>query len=251
MIAEGKAWREDLKQWMTDDEYKKAKGMVFYREQWYTKEEFDQIKKQEVAQQEREKKALADAKAREEAAKKRREDRDKQAAERKADRDRKFPADAPRWLLDDFEDGDNPWKAQTWGNPCTTSVLSHKGSKRLQVAIERGLQDKAAIGRPMDMDLSSRDRLTLDVDNQSKDVIQVAVAVQSDQWYESRVELVRVGESRVQFNLRAGDFKSEATGWRHTTAAKNLDAVKSVYLLFYTKRDGLFYLDNVAAERVQ
>jgi len=251
----GKAWRADLKKWMTEAEYNKAKGYVLYRNKWMTKKQMARVTEVEKARQAkgdaRRRQAEIMARRKVEVAQLRRKAREKLLQAQEAARAKMYPPDGPRWVLDNFEEGKLIWKAQTWGNPATTSVVSHKGSKRLQVDVERGLEDKAAIGRPMKMDLTSRDQIAMDVVNVSKGVIKVALAVNSDTWYESRMKLMPVGESRLMFSLRAGDFKSTATKWAHTTKVKNLDAVKQVYVLFYTKRNGVYYVDNVVAERLR
>ena len=254
MMSLGKTWREEFKQWMTAEEYNRAKGLVFFREQWMTKKQQARILADEKARKQKQEERRQAAQAREQrrlgALRKLKEERERKAAEAQAERLKKYPPDAPAWIVDNFEEGKPLWTAQTWGNPCTLVVVTQKGSKRLQLSIERGMQDKAAIGRSIDLDFTSRDRIAMDVVNMSKGVLRIALAIHSDRWYETRMKSVRTGEGRVEFALKSGDFKSEATQWQHTTKVQNLDAVRRVFLLIYTKRDATLYVDNVVAERV-
>jgi len=249
----GKTFRKEFNKYMTDTEYNEAKGLVLYRGEWLTPEQVEAIKKEEAA---RLAKREAELKAREEAERKKLEQlaaakkaREKRLQELAAKRAEQYPPDAQRWVLDDFEDGKCLWKVETWSKPAAVLVIDQKGSKRLQVTNERGLQDKVAIGRPIALDLSSRDYIAMDYINLSQGVVKVALAIQSTEFFETRQKTARAGEGRLQFDLKAGDFKAESSNWHHNTRVQGLDAVRRIFLLIYTTRPGVFAIDNIVAEK--
>ena len=167
------------------------------------------------------------------------------------------PPNQRRWLLDDFEKGQPEWVSQEWSHPAKISVEKYRGSRRLKAIVLRTDKDKAAIERPIDLDFSSRDEVVVDVDNLTDGDVRLALALHVQtkrkgqyEWYESAARTVRKGiNENVTFSLRAKDYKSSATAWKHVTRARDLDGVVRLYLLIYTVRPGVFYFDNVMAIR--
>jgi len=251
MLAEGRTYREEFKEYLTEDEYNQKLGRVKYKDQWMTPAQAKALQAEEqrraadaAAKAIAEAKALLEKRAKEEKARKLRE------AQAKADIDEKYPPDGARWTLDDFEaDGNLLWKAEGWGNPCMVSVVNRKGSQRLQLTLEAGAKDKAAISRGIRIDLSSRDAIELDIENATSDKVGMALAIQADEFYESRQVWINPGPNAgVRYRLQVGDFKSKSSGWRHEAKiGDQLKNVRTMFLLLYTKAPGNFYLDNVAA----
>jgi len=250
MLAEGRTYREEFKEYLTDDEYNQKLGRVKYKDQWMTPAQVKVLQAEEqrraadsAAKAVSEAKALLEKRAKEEKARKQREEAAKAAI------NEKYPPDGARWTLDDFEEeGALLWKAEGWGNPCAISVINRKGSQRLQLAIEAGAKDKAAISRGVRIDLTSRDAIEFDIENATGDKIGMALAIQADEFYESRQVWINPGPNAgVKYRLQVGDFKSKSSDWRHETKIKDLNNVRTIFLLLYTKAPGAFYLDNVAA----
>ena len=165
-----------------------------------------------------------------------------------------YPVEAPRWVLDDFEDGKLLWSSQDWGHPCRLSVVDHRQSKRLKAVVSRSAKEKAAFGRPVLLDFTSRDRILVDVENLSDSDVQVAFAVMGQgrggrfTWYESRMKPVAKGRTEgLGFELRAKTYKATWTSWEHRARIARLDGIGRIFFLVYTNRPGVFHFDNVIA----
>jgi len=111
------------------------------------------------------------------------------------------------------------------------------------------------MGRSVDLDMTSRRRILVDVINTTtKDArLALALTVQGDggeqQWYETRSLPVAPGLNKaVAFPLRAAEFKTRKTDWKFTARLPGLGGVGQIYFLVYTQRPGTFYLDNIEAE---
>ena len=163
---------------------------------------------------------------------------------------RKFEAAAPRWVLDDFETGHN-WRSVTWpnANQCSLTVLEGSNTRRLRMRLAGGDHDKSALMRQLRLDISSRSRLVMDVENDCGENVPIAIAVQTNTYFESRPHMLRPGLNRgVAFNLKTGDFKTEATSWTHRTKITRPRTAMWLYVLVYHKRPGALIFDNVVAQ---
>lgn len=169
---------------------------------------------------------------------------------------RRFPVKAKAWLLDDFTEKDQLWAPREWGHPCKVLVVADpKGGKRLKLVVSRSAKDKVGLERPISLDMSSRDRLVVEAENAGNGDAQLAIAIKGqgmkgrNTWYESRPEpLPRGKRVRLAFDLRSETFKTRQTKWEHKVPARHLDAVGHLYLLIYTQRPGVFYIDRITAE---
>ncbi len=152
-----------------------------------------------------------------------------------------------RWLLDDFEEG-HRWRSQTWknANPCNLTTIEGTQTKRLRVTLSGGDQDKSAITRMLRLDLTSRAELLMDIENKCSASVTIAIAVQTDQYYESFTKILKPGLSRgVRFDLKSGDYKS-APNWTHRASITRPDLLKWITILVYRKESGKIVFDNIA-----
>jgi len=249
MKAQGRELYEG--EWLPFEEVQKRRGLVKYGEQWIPQEQYAAIMAQEAerkrqeAERERQRQEAAARRRREmEEARRLAEEKRKAEEEEKA---RRFPPDKALWILEDFEAG-NSFRAENWpnANPVTLEVVQREGSRMLHVATPGGGQEKIAFSRPVAMDWSSRTQLTLDIESTATEAVRLAIAVETDTFYESRPRIIRPGVNKaVSFNLDAGDFKSVKTGWTHATAVNQRNYVVRLYFLVYYARKADFYVDNI------
>ena len=158
---------------------------------------------------------------------------------------RQFPAEAGAWV-DKFEREKPDWRVEAWGNPAALATVERNGEKMLHVVAEAGTKDKVAILKALQMDLSSRGRITLDVENATKAPVALALALTTDEWYEAPIRNVAPGPNKaVTFDLRAKDFKAKSSDWKHSAAIKEFASPKWICILLYTKEGGEFYVDNL------
>ena len=244
MKAEGKQLYEG--EYLTRAEIAERRGEVFYNGQYIPKAEYEEIMTARRAMENR-----ADDQPGEEPEPPTRPRPTPRDAEAKD-----YSPDALRWVISDFEDG-HSWRAvprPAWKvNPCRLSTIEGTESKRLALTLLPGDYDKSAIIRPLRMDLSSRFRLKLAVDNQCGQHVPVAIAIHTDEYYESRPVMVPPGTSSgITFDLRAGDFKHEPK-WSFDSRVSHLEQGGYLHILVYHKvYDGSdnnrLLLDNIVLQ---
>jgi len=235
MKALGKTFYEG--EWRTPEEIAALRGEVYYKGRYVSKAEYERI-----LEEERRKASLPPPPAP--------KTTPGEPAPRppRPPRQQFDPADA-RWVLDDFEQG-HDWRSVTWpnANPCQLAVLEGPESKRLRVTIPEGAQDKCAIVRQFRADLSSRSAIVFDAENRTDSYIPVAVALITDEYYESRPVMLRPGVSKgITFQLGSGDFKCKATSWTHAAQITRPDSCMWLHILFYHNERGVVILDNIVA----
>lgn len=154
--------------------------------------------------------------------------------------------EADVWMLDDFRPGEpHVWRTAAWENPATLRV--EEGG--LMIEMLGGARDKTAVGRVMNMDVSSRSHVVLDIRNDMRHTLSIAVAFivgPNSAYYESVPVPVRPGSNEnVAFDLRAATFKSATSQWQHQRPLGHASDVKSMYILIYTRGKGGLSLQNV------
>jgi len=249
MRNEGKV--EYQGKWMTRDEMMKLRGYKKLDDQWLPPEEYARRLKE---QEEKKKQEGELARKRREEAERRRLAREaaRKAAEvarkrREEELAKRFPPDGALWVLDDFEEK-NDWAPANWSNanPVTLKAVKREQSRVLHVAATGGVNDKVAFSRTLGLDWSSRSKLTFDVDSSVTRSAKVGIALVTDTYYESRPKTVRSGMNKaITFDLTAGDFKSQATRWRHSTEVKKRNYVVRIFIVIYYGGKGDFYIDNI------
>ena len=232
--------------WVTKEEKLKHLGHKKVKGEWLSPKQYAAFMKKEAKRKEDEARRKAEEVRRR-----------KEEAARRAERERKRKLKeksgpkAKQWVIDDFTKKRLFWRVETWenANPVKLAIVTRGRRKLLHLALQGGPKDKAAVTRGWRVDLTSRDRIELDVLNETGIPLQLAVMLitTSDQ-FESRPVDIRKGLNRgVGFKLKTKDFKCKATGWRHETAIKGLESVRRITFLVYRDRKGSLYFDNVVA----
>lgn len=232
MKSEGRELYEG--KWLTAEEIHTLKGEVSYGGQWITKEEYAR----RIASAAKAPEAVAPPAP-------------ATPQPRPAAPAGGFQAADVRWVLDDFEKDVTLWKPVTWSdreaNPCTVAVEEKDGTKQLAITFQGGKADKAAIMRPLNMDIKSRAKLSLDAVNATGGVLQVAIALDTDKYYEGRTNPFKANANLgITFDLRKDDFKSAEKHWVHAARVSRPEAARYLYILIYSNAPGKLYLDNVA-----
>lgn len=242
MKAEGKQLYEG--EYLTRAEIAERRGEVFYNGQYIPKAEYEEIMKARRAMENRS----------EEQPEEEPEPQPTQPRPPTERTERDYSPDTRRWVISDFEDR-HLWRAVPWRevNPCSLAIVEGSESKRLALTLLPGDYDKSAIIRPLRMDLSSRFRLKMDVDNQCGQHVPVAIAIHTDEYYESRAVMVPPGSnSGVTFDLRAGDFK-HAPKWSFDSEISHLEQALYLHILIYHKvydgsENNRLLLDNIVLQ---
>ena len=156
-------------------------------------------------------------------------------------------------LFESFE-GDSFWVLAGWGDQGTISkAVEHAtdGTFALKVGFNR---ENKAIGKGIvvERDLQGMDlslsKLSLDCMNRSSEPIQISIAIETDQYYESQPVLVLQGEQKnILYDLTQSIFKSNSTNWEFSSPVKLSELPKKILLIFYrpTLESGLIYVDNI------
>ena len=237
MNAEGRQIYQG--KWLTEDEIHAAKGEVRYEGRWVTPAEYARL----LAAAQRQPRPGSP---------------DVQPTPPEPPGPARRPEDlspaAPQWTLDDFEAPVHRWTNAPWrsndANPCGLSTVTGSATGRLKLALKPGQSDKSAIVRPIGLNFTSRSRLVLDIYNDCGEPIRIAIALQADEYYESRGQWLKIGENKnVRFDLLAGDFKCLSQGeFRNFKAhIRRRELVTHLYILIYFEGAGEVFLDNIAA----
>jgi hypothetical protein len=119
-------------------------------------------------------------------------------------------------MLDDFESGAIAWQPEQWADPAQLEIGSLEGSKALKVSYAGGQQQKAALAHGMrPMDITSRAKILMDVQNNGKKSVKISIMIGADQAYETRERSVGAGLHKdVAFEITGAVFKCASDGWQ-------------------------------------
>ena len=217
-------------EWLTDTEIHEAKGEVLYRGRWVTRAQYAAL----LAAEKRGTPPITAP----------------PPGARTLPRAPSFKDSSPQWVIDNFEDGRDSWRSVPWqkANPCSVSVESGTATKRLRVTMLGGKFDKFALVRRIPLNFKSRSRLVMDIFNNCREPVRIALAFDTDGYYESRWKTLKTGaNNNFSFNLDTGDFKCAGTHWAHASYLAHPESLKHIYILLYYDRPGEIFIDNVAA----
>jgi len=159
-----------------------------------------------------------------------------------------FPPEAAEWVLDDFQ-AEGVWRPTPWGNPCEVRTVQRGGRRVLEATLQGGTKLNTALQRTLAVDLGSRARLVLEVENPAGADVKVALALDSSEYFETSAQAAPQGKGRLAFSLDATDVKSRTTDWRYVGRFERLDRVERLYVLFYAEGPATLYLCRLTAER--
>ncbi|HYX36411.1 MAG: hypothetical protein M3Q07_28445 [Pseudobdellovibrionaceae bacterium] len=164
-----------------------------------------------------------------------------------------LPTQARAELLDGFEK-DNKWRLADWGDESkseTTETSFTEGQKSLKIFWLEGAQRKGK-GIVIERDISSLGReftsLRLDIELPEISNAQVAMAIDTDEYFESMPFNLEKGWNRdVVFYLKSKTWKAKTTSWQYQSAVNLTTVPKKIYLLFFMpdQPTGIFHLDNI------
>lgn len=155
--------------------------------------------------------------------------------------------------LESFEDKFY-WQVANWGDEAKSGVSSEQvsvGDKSFEIHFAPEMANRGK-GIVLERDLSSLgqefSRVTLDVYNKGPAKISVALAFETDEYYESQaVPLEKGWNKNISFMLRAKVFKSKASNWQYETSVNLGSPLKKMFVLFYRDggNEGTFFVDNL------
>jgi hypothetical protein len=146
------------------------------------------------------------------------------------------------------------WSPEGWANQTDMSVKPYGegGAKFVTCRFRKGSKDKWVISLPQNGDIRPFDELRVEV--VSPDSVRVAVGVWTQpgfKLHEGRPKRVKTGKDpeTISFDLKAGDFKSKKSKWRHSTKVEDPDSVYRLSLFFYSRPDEPVRFRNVRLMR--
>lgn len=156
-------------------------------------------------------------------------------------------------VLESFEDKFY-WQIANWGDEAKSGVSREQvsaGENAFEIHFSPDMADRGK-GIVLERDLSSLGqefgRLTLDVYNKGPAKINVAVAFETDEYYESQaVPLEKGWNKNISFQLGAKVFKSKASNWQYEASVNRSSPLKKVFVIFYREggHEGTFFVDNL------
>jgi hypothetical protein len=168
-----------------------------------------------------------------------------------------LPADAPiTVLIDDFEAGEAAWQAGTEAFFPDSSAVSlalspehaSGGLQALQLNFDLTDKPKAIFFLDRELDLSRAPFLQFDLFNPGSAAFAAAAVTTGPEhvWYESSdFPLASGQQTRVVFDLTAGDYKAASTNWEFRAAIADLNAVHRLAIIIIPASSGSAYLDSV------
>ncbi|MHC4504340.1 MAG: tetratricopeptide repeat protein [Planctomycetota bacterium] len=143
------------------------------------------------------------------------------------------------------------WNVLPWANPVKTGLQDLQGNKALMLHVPAGgKDDKAAVNRYVKLDLRDKTKISLRVFNAEKRTVQLAMAITTSTFYESRpIRLSREWNVGVSFNIKSKKWKCRETNWRYEAGIDDLDKVTQlIFLVYCGNKKALLYLDSIRAE---
>ncbi len=158
-------------------------------------------------------------------------------------------------VLESFEDRFY-WQIANWGDEAksgTSQAEVSAGQYSFEVHFSPAMANRGK-GIVLERDLNSLgqefSRVTVDIFNRGPSKINVALAMETDEYYESQALPLEKGWNKnISFTLRTKAFKSKASNWQFETSV-NLDVpMKKMYFIFYREgnAEGSFFVDNIQA----
>ncbi|MBM4086172.1 MAG: VCBS repeat-containing protein, partial [Planctomycetes bacterium] len=148
-------------------------------------------------------------------------------------------------------------EAPNWGNPATLERVDVEGrGKALRVTCQSGPQDKTLFSLSKPWDAQKRPFVVMDVRNDFKADVGVAVAVVTGKgfnYFESSLRKPHQGSdfTRVIYDLSQPNFKCQKYNWIQGIPIENLDQAQRLFILFFPQgtRAGVMLLDNIRLAR--
>jgi len=157
-------------------------------------------------------------------------------------------------LVDGFEE-DMRWEVKEWGDGARLSLSQEhvtQGKKALEVQLDpankkpdnKGLFLRRGFsGRPENLQA-----IEVDLFNALGKPIELALAVEADEYYETPKIKLQAGLNRnVRLDLMKNHFKAASSNWEYKTGIKKGAALGNVFLIFYNGdiREGKLWIDNI------
>jgi hypothetical protein len=136
------------------------------------------------------------------------------------------------------------WVAEAWGNSGTAEKTA-SGALPLLKLTYGGAKDKTAFKRLTNFGLSSKGGLRLLVFCGEESPPKFAVAICTTGlflWQESKPIELKKGWNTVEVPLGTNEWKSEASGWKHTAALEAPQDVRAIDLIVYGSATGALYV---------
>ena len=197
----------------------KKRGFVLYKDKWVKREEMETAEAAVRAKKEKEAAAAA------------------AALERSP-----FAPTKREWLLDDFKNA-VPWQPEAWADLVSVDVAADKGVNWMSILYPGGPFSKTCLTMPLPkaLDLSSRARLLMDLNNTGQKPTNISIMVTADLSYETKPYDIPPGEHKDFAIPIAGKiFKCPIDNWqKFAFAISRPQAVTRIGLMVNAKAQQL------------
>ncbi len=150
------------------------------------------------------------------------------------------------------------WQVAPWGDEAKSGISKERvseGQTSLEVYFgpEMKQQKKGVV---IERDLSNFseefNKLTIDVFNEGPAKISVALAVETDEYFESVALPLEKGWNKgLSYFLDGHMFKSKSSNWQYESSVNLKSPLKKIYLIFYRNDapEGRFFIDHIEVTR--
>jgi len=138
------------------------------------------------------------------------------------------------------------WQLEPWGN---SGSAEKEGRKMLKLIYTAGTKDKAGYKHMTCFSMARDGKFSMDVYSDEEKPPQVSLALctsQTFKWHESKPRDLKKGWNRLQFNVGAKDWKTEASGWKHEVALDTVEDIRAVDILVMAgNHTGIVYVQGI------
>ena len=150
---------------------------------------------------------------------------------------------------------DDQWLREEWSDPAKMDVVKVLDEHAVRVLARPGPSGKTVVSKDMqaEVDLSKHDWVLLDIMSTMPGLVRISLGVFTMpdwQYFESPPAFVKPGLNRdVFFSLQDGNYKCEATEWKHRSKVENRQAVRKLAFLIYPIDAGRITFKGLRAVR--
>ncbi|MFW7379655.1 MAG: hypothetical protein ACOH5I_12655 [Oligoflexus sp.] len=162
-------------------------------------------------------------------------------------------------LLETFEEKNIYWRLADWGDGADIGRNHEEkteGETSLEIHFDAEHTDRGK-GLVLERDLTALpvefDRIIVDVwSGVGDEKISLALAIDTDQYYESQSIALRSGWNRnISFDLNQSNYKSASTQWNYNSSVRRDQLAKKIMLLFYKSgvQEATILIDHVRLQK--
>lgn len=142
------------------------------------------------------------------------------------------------------------WALEPWGNSGAAEKETLNGRKLLKLIYEPGEKGKTGFKHLTGCGINEEGKIAFMVYAPTDTPPKVGLAISTTPaytWHESETKSIKKGWNRIEFSVRAKNWKTQASEWKHSVTIDSRDDVRAVDLLIYNegKQTGVLFFEGL------